>query len=52
MVLESLFLFKLATDFHAQMFETDPYILGVGQFSVGANQQIVALKFMAQRMCD
>lgn len=50
MVVESLFPFQLATDFHAQMFETDPYLLCVGQFSVGANEQIGALKSMAQRM--
>lgn len=52
MEVKSLFPFKLATGFHAHIFETDLYILCVGQFSVGANQQIAALKSMALRMCD
>lgn len=52
MEVKSLFSFKLATDFHAQIFETDPYILCVGQFSAGASQQIAALKPMVLRMCD
>lgn len=40
MEVKSIFPFKFATDFHAQMFETDPYILCVEWFSVGTNQQI------------
>lgn len=52
MVVESLFPFIFPRDFHAQIFETDPYNLYVGQFSVGENQQIAALKSLTQRICD
>lgn len=50
MEVKSLFPCKLATDFHAQMFEIDPYVLCVGWLSVVANQQIAALKSRALRM--